>query len=81
MPAGRGGLDGEVVGGGLTLPLGGALAVQVEQELGVVGLEHHNSSRSVVLADFDSSREGGTHAWGRCLISGSGVPYMRVLGE
>ncbi|GID93501.1 hypothetical protein Adi01nite_29130 [Amorphoplanes digitatis] len=65
----------------LTLPLGGALVVQVEQVLGVVGLEHGNSSRSVVLAVIDSSREGGAPAWGRCLISGPGVPYVRVLGE
>jgi hypothetical protein len=78
---GRRGLVREVVGGGRALPLGGTLVVQIELELGVVELEHLYSSRSVVLAVLDSSREGGGCAWGRCLIFGPGPPQLRVLGE
>jgi hypothetical protein len=78
---GRGGLVREVVGRGRALPLGGTLVVQIELELGVGVLEHLHSSRSVVGAVLDSSREGGCRAWGRCLIFGLRPPQLRVLGD
>jgi hypothetical protein len=80
VPA-RGDLVGEVIRGGDAAPLPGALAVEVELEFGVTEREHHNSSRSVVLAVLDSSREGAGAAWGRSPIFAARVPQLRVLGE
>jgi hypothetical protein len=80
VPAGTG-LVGQVVGGGGPAPLAGPLVVQFELEFGVAVLEHGHSSRSVVVAVLDSSREGPRHAWGRSPIFGPGPPQLRVLGD